>query len=74
MAKKLLPSHPFMQKVDKLYEFMKAEGISISFNGSAGLRIRDDESNQEYRLRDLDSGQEEPEFPTFAEFKLTFDE
>lgn len=71
MAKRLHPSNPFHKKVDELHEFMQKLGISIEYGGNGGLFIRDTESDNVYRLRDNDSGEQQPDFPTFAEFKLT---
>ena len=63
-----------MQKVERLYEVMEELGITIEYGGAGGLNIVDNTDSKIYKLRDADSGELEPQFPTGFEFKLTFEE
>ena len=74
MTKVITDKHPFMQKVNKLYEYMDNEKIHIEYGGSAGLIFTDTENNKTYRLKDKDTSEHLAYFPTFIEFKLTFEE
>lgn len=73
-TKRLTEKHPFMEKVNKLYDIMSEMGITIDANSLGGLDITDNNSNITYRLRDFDGGEESPTFPTIFEFKLTFND
>lgn len=73
MTKRITDKHPFMEKANKLYDYMTELGIEIHVNSMNGLNIVDRENNESYRLKDNDTSQMEGCFPTFAEFKLTFD-
>ncbi len=73
MSKRITKNHAFMKKVNKLYDLMIELGIEIHVNGMGGLNIIDRENNELYYLKDNDTSQMESCFPTFAEFKLTFD-
>lgn len=74
MTKVITDKHPFMQKVNKLYEFMDKEKISIEYGGTGGLVFTDTENNKTYRLKDMDTSEYLAYFPTGFEFKLTFEE
>jgi hypothetical protein len=74
MVKIITEYHPFMKKVDQLYDLMDKLNISIEYGGVGGLNIIDTESNQSYRLKDKDTGEYLPYFPTGTEFKLSFEE
>jgi hypothetical protein len=73
MTKVITEKHPFMEKVNKLYDFMEELGICIEYGGAGGLNIVDTKTNQGYRLKDKDSSEYKQEFPTGVEFKLTFE-
>jgi len=72
MSKKLVlkDSHPFMQKVNELYNKMEELGIIIEYGGAGGLNIKDVNNNRFYRLEDRDDSSYMPNFPTGFEFKL----
>lgn len=70
MPRKLSEQHPFMKKVNKLYEIMEEMNIRIDYNGINGLDIVDTENGNGYRLKDNESGEAISDFPYFAEFKL----
>lgn len=72
--KRLTENHPFIEKVNKLYNIMSEMGITIDANALGGLDITDDDSDITYRLRYLDDGELSPTFPTIVEFKLTFND
>jgi hypothetical protein len=74
MTKRITDKHPFMEKVNKLYDYMTELGIEIQYNPMGGLNILDRVNNKLYRLKDSDRSEMESSFPTFAEFKLTFEE
>jgi len=74
MATKVLTDkHPFMDKVNKLYDFMEENGIII-IGGAGVLHIIDSENSKNYRLKGKDSSEYIDQFPTLVEFKLTFEE
>lgn len=70
MAKRLTEAHPFMQRVNALYDYMKENKITIDFAGNDSLLMIDDETGHSYRLKDAESGEGELTFPTLCEFKL----
>lgn len=74
MTKVITDKHPFMQKVNKLYEYMDNEKIHIEYGGAGGLIFIDTEKDKSYRLKDKDTSEYLGYFPTFIEFKLTFEE
>lgn len=74
MAKKLTEHHPFMSKVNKLYDIMFKMGITIENNSMGGLNIIDTDTNTTYKVKDNDSGEFTPDFPYFAEFKLIIED
>jgi hypothetical protein len=74
MSKRITEKHPFMEKVNKLYDFMEELGIEIEYNGMGGLNINDVKNSKSYCLRDSDSSDITEYFPTGHEFKLTFDD
>jgi hypothetical protein len=74
MRKVITEKHPFMKKVNKLYDMMEEMGILIEYGGNGGLNIVDTENDVIYKLRDLDSNEQGEMFPTGTEFKLTLDE
>jgi hypothetical protein len=69
--KTLKETHPFMEKVNKLYSIMEELNISIIYGGAGGLCIIDLEVEESYRLLDSDSNENLPYFPTASEFKLS---
>lgn len=69
--KTLKETHPFMEKVDKLYNIMEKLNISIDYGGAGGLCIVDTENQESYRLLDRDDNENLPNFPTGIEFKLS---
>mgnify|MGYP001210670310 CR=1 FL=1 len=75
MARKRLgENHPFMKKINALYDYMDREGISIEYPGGNKLLIIDHLNQQEYDLLDLDSSEPITIFPPIFEFKLTLDD
>jgi hypothetical protein len=74
MTKRITDQHPFMEKVNKLYDFMEELGIEIEYNGMGGLNINDKINSKVYSLRDIDSSEIVEYFPTGYEFKLTFED
>ena len=74
MTKRITEKHPFMEKVNKLYDFMEELKIEIEYNGMGGLNINDRENSKSYRLKDNDSSDMVEYFPTGYEFKLVFEE
>jgi hypothetical protein len=74
MRQVITENHPFMKKVNKLYDMMENLGILIEYDGSGGLNIVDTKSNITYKLIDLDRGKQGEMFPTYVEFKLTVNE
>ena len=74
MAKKLTEHHPFMIKVNRLYDIMSEMGIRIDNNSMGGLNIIDTKTNKTYKVKDNDSGGFTPDFPYFAEFKLVIED
>ena len=73
MTKKLTEHHPFMIKVNKLYDIMSEMGIRIENNSTGGLNIIDTKTDIMYKAKDNDSGRSIPDFPYFAEFKLVIE-
>lgn len=71
---RLTDKHPFTQKVIQLYEFMESLGISIEYGGNGCLDIIDTQTNRVYKLKDNDTSEQLPYFPTGVEFKLTYEE
>lgn len=69
--KTLKQNHPFMEKVNKLYEVMEELGITIEYGGNDSLNIVDNESQESYKLLDNDTSESLPYFPTGVEFKLS---
>ena len=74
MTKKLTEKHPFMIKVNKLYDIMSEMGIRIETSDMGGLNIIDTKKSVTYKAKDNDSSQCIPDFPYFAEFKLVTDD
>jgi hypothetical protein len=72
-TKRLTEHHPFMKKVNELSKIMDEMGIRIDNNSMGGLNIVDTNTNQSYRLKDMESGEMQSDFPYFTEFKLTFE-
>lgn len=71
--KRLSDKHPFMKKINALYDYMDREGISIEYPGGNKLLIIDHLNHREYDLLDSDDGGPILEFPTGVEFKLSFE-
>lgn len=69
--KTLKETHPFMEKVSKLYSIMEELNVSIDYGGVGGLCIVDTETQESYRLLDKDNNENLPYFPTGVEFKLS---
>ena len=69
--KTLKETHPFMEKVNKLYFIMEELNISIDYGGAGGLYITDIENQESYRLLDKDDNENLSIFPTGTEFKLS---
>lgn len=69
--KTLKETHPFMEKVNKLYSIMEELNISIDYGGAGGLCIIDTETQECYKLLDKDSNVNLADFPTGVEFKLS---
>jgi hypothetical protein len=63
-----------MEKVNKLYNTMKELGICIEYGGAGGLSVIDIQTDTIYKLKDSDTSEQLPYFPTGVEFKLTIDE
>jgi hypothetical protein len=72
--KRITDKHPFMQKINALYEYMDTHGIAIEYGGAGGLTLVDTQNDQSFWLRDADTGEAEPVFPSGVEFKLTFED
>lgn len=73
MTKVITEKHPFMQKVEQLYQKMEELGIRLDYGGAGGLTITDTEKNVKYRLKDKETSEYLPYFPTGFEYKLTFE-
>lgn len=69
--KTLKETHPFMEKVNKLYSLMEELNISIDYGGAGGLCIVDTENQESYRLLDKEDNENLSYFPTGTEFKLS---
>ena len=63
-----------MKKVNALYEYMEDNNIAIAENLNGGLNIIDTTNDKAYHLRDIDSGEMSPVFPSGVEFKLTYED
>lgn len=72
--KRLTDNHPFMKKVNELYEYMEKQGITIEYPGGNKLIIIDHSNQQEYDLLDQDSNEGIMVFPAGVEFKLSFED
>lgn len=72
--KRITDNHPFMKKVNALYDYMEKEGITIEYPGGNKLIIIDHTNQREYALLDVDSNESMMVFPPSSEFKLTFDD
>jgi hypothetical protein len=73
MRKVITNKHPFMEKVNALYEYMEDNNIAIAENLNGGLNIIDTTNDKAYHLRDVDSSEMSPVFPSGVEFKLTYE-
>ncbi len=69
--KTLKETHPFMEKVNKLYSIMEELNISIDYSNTGGLCIIDTETQESYRLLDIENNENLSYFPTSTEFKLS---
>lgn len=74
MSRVITENHPFMKKVNELYDKMEELGIRIEYAGAGGLKITDTNSNKEYMLKDIGTSECLSYFPTGIEFKLTFED
>ena len=72
-TKRITEHHPFMKKVNELYDKMQELGLFISYNQMGGLKITDSESGQDYTFKDIESADAVQDFPNGFEFKLTFE-
>jgi hypothetical protein len=72
-TKRITENHPFMKKVNELYDLMENLGICIEYDNMGGFNIVDTETNQTYKLKDLEGSHSLDSFPTGFEFKLTFE-
>lgn len=73
MRRVITDEHPFMKRVNALYQYMEDNNIVIDRNLSGGLNIIDTTNDKSYHLRDIDSSEMSPVFPSGAEFKLTYE-
>jgi len=73
MTYKLKHDHPFYKKVEELMRYAETLGVSINFYGHKTV-ISDEENEKYYDLKDNDNGENLSYFPSFTEFKLTFEE
>ena len=73
MRKVITDKHPFMKKVNALYEYMEDNGIVIIGNSNDGLNIVDTINNKTYHLRDISNNEISSVFPSGTEFKLTYE-
>jgi hypothetical protein len=69
--KTLKKTHPFMEKVNKLYTIMEELNIFIDYGGVGGLCITDTTTQESYRLLDKSDNENLSYFPTEVEFKLS---
>lgn len=73
MRRVITDEHPFMKRVNALYQYMEDNNIVIDRNLSGGLNIIDTTNDKSYHLRDTDSSEMSPVFPSGVEFKLTYE-
>lgn len=73
MRRVITDKHPFIEKVNALYDYMEDNNIAITENRNGGLIIIDTINDKGYHVRDIDSSEMSAVFPSGSEFKLTYE-
>lgn len=70
---RLSDTHPTMEKLRKIFSLASELGIDIDYSyGNAQVFVRDKDQKSVFSLKDTDNDRAVTEFPSFSEYKLTY--